>query len=217
MTTVKLLASDIENNCCAHTSDHYKNSAVISADFKFDFSASKGAAMNLRNMQSDSAVALGGMGSKDALLARDAHRFQFALINLFGVKPAGGGSCPRTELSVNTFNFKSPLGSYVCNFAPSNTNALQGINNLDTTVAENYFGSDANQINAHQNCQSPQRCCNYVAGTSGQNNRPQPEAREYNCGAEQSPATFGSESFTAAHSSIFSQAKLAHVGQVANV
>jgi len=201
-----------QHNRCNHTHRQQGCATPTLAANEFAALATKISKAHLRHMYSDATLTLWRTGGGDAGVAMDIHTAQFAGMNLLGMMSARSRRRPRVKATVRTADAHAPFGINQSDIAPANCDLLNRIDNADSLLRVDNFGTDEDQIDQYVGGTTPCDCC---AQSASQKRRPDQQYREHKGASAQNEPTLWPKGFRATHTSIFSYAVSCTDGQVA--
>ena len=207
-----LAATNCQHDRCNHTHCQQEYATPTLAADKFTAFTAKISKAHLRHMYSNSTLALRGAGGGDAVVAVDIHTAQFTGMNFLGVVPAWSRSRPRVKATVLASNAHAPFSIDQRDVAPTDSDLFDRIDNADSLVRVNNFGTDKDQVDQYVRGTTPRDCC---AQSTSKNGRPDQKNREQKGASAQDETTLRSKGFRATHTSIFSHVVSCKEGQVA--
>ena len=151
-----------------------------------------------------STVSIGGVGLSDTSSCFDIQAFDFGVVDAATAVTSGGGSRPRTDRELFSFDRQGPAGIELYDIGPANGELLDRVGDDNSLVAKADFWSDQEDVNTskYKECDTDTR--HFAGHPSLVKARPCEESAKYNSDSRKEKVGVGSVSFSVIHTVIIS-------------
>ena len=158
-----------------------------------------------RTVDSSTRIRTRRVGSGDASVRLDSHAFDITTVKSTRTVTTRRWSGPRIDSAIIEGNGQSVFGANIFDFIPTDSEVAKWIDDSNSFIKENNFGTVHNQIDAHGDENTPGNRSESLVQSSNENTLDNHDRNQRVSDVSANHCTDGAKSFPIAHAPIFTQ------------
>lgn len=164
-----------------------------------------------RTVDSSTRIRTRRVGSSDASVVLDSQAFDITTVKRTRTVTTRCWSSPGIDSAIIEGNGQSVFSANIFDFIPTDSEAAKWIDDSNSFIEENDFGTVHNQIDAHGDENTPGNRSESLVQSSDENTLDNHDRNQRVSDVSANYSTSGAKSFTIAHAPIFTQDEVDHV------
>lgn len=206
---------DVKSDATEHSATNNSDATSIenngSSNISITTAGKKVLITHTRTVDSSTRIRTRRVGSSDASVVLNSQAFDITTVKSTRTVTTRRWSSPRIDSAIIEGNSQSVFGANIFDFIPTDSEVVKWIDDINSFIKENNFGSVHNQIDAHADENTPGNRSQTLVQSSNENTLDNHDRNQRVSDVSANHSTDGAKSFTIAHAPIFTQDEVDHV------